>query len=332
MRRWTAQAQDMMAFGTASFRLEGKFSLLKGAIVLVSFTLQSPPANLEFSHINATTSKQGRSTAAHSLHDQSKSNSFDMSHPGRLENKTAIVTGGGLGLGEGIVKKFIFEGAKVLIFEVNAANGKKVASQYSPKECTFFEGDVTNLDHWQKAVKTCIDAFGGLDIVVNNAGVVHNAQPSYDVPESEYDRIMNINVRPLYQSSKAVHAHFKKQGHGVFVNISSISAPRPRPNLVWYAGSKGAVTAITRGLAAEFAKDGIRCNAICPVAADTGMMASVLGGTDSEEGRAVVIKAIPLGRVATPEDVGNAACWLASDEAAFLTGVELPVDGGRALQ
>ena len=142
---------------------------------------------------------------------------------------------------------------------------------------------------------------------------------------------MKINVSPLYHSAKAVHPHFKKQGHGVFVNLSSISAPRPRPNLVWYAGSKGAVSAVTKGLAAEFAKDNIRCNAICPVAADTQMMASVLGGTDSEEGRAVVIKGIPMGRVAEAKDIGNAACFLASDEASFITGVELPVDGGRAL-
>ncbi|KAK5164312.1 uncharacterized protein LTR77_010007 [Saxophila tyrrhenica] len=255
-----------------------------------------------------------------------------MSHPGRLENKVAIITGGGLGLGEGIARKFVHEGAKVLLFEINAANGSKVASSLGSAHALAFEGDVTKLDHWQSAVQTCIEKLGGLDIVVNNAGVVHNAQASTEVPEAEYERIMKINVSPLYQSAKAVHPHFKKQGHGVFVNISSISAPRPRPNLVWYAGSKGAVSAVTKGLAAEFAKDGIRCNAICPVAADTGMMASVLGGTDTEEGRAVVMKGIPLGRVANAVDVGNAACFLASEEAGFITGIELPVDGGRALQ
>lgn len=195
-----------------------------------------------------------------------------MSHPGRLEGKVAIVTGGGLGLGEGIVQKFVFEGAKVVILEINKANGQKVADSIGKDKAVAIQGDVTKLDDWHNAVKTAVDTFKGLDIVVNNAGVVHNAAPSYDVPESEYERIMNINVRPLYQSAKAVHPHFKKQGHGVFVNLSSISAPRPRPNLVWYAGSKGAVTAVTKGLAAEFAKDGIRCNAICPVAADTGMV------------------------------------------------------------
>ena len=171
-----------------------------------------------------------------------------MSHPGRLQSKVAIVTGSGLGLGQGIAEKFVHEGAKVLIFELNATNGKKVASSLGSDHALYFEGDVTNLDHWTAAVKTCVEKLGGLDIVVNNAGVVHNAQSSYDVPEAEYERIMKINVSPLYHSSKAVHPHFKQQGHGVFVNISSISAPRPRPNLVWYAGSKGAVSAITKGI------------------------------------------------------------------------------------
>jgi len=143
---------------------------------------------------------------------------------------------------------------------------------------------------------------------------------------------MKINVSPLYHSQKVIQPYFAKRKSGVFVNVSSISAPRPRPNLVWYAGSKGAVSAITKGLAAEFAKDGIRANAICPVLAETGMVTNVLGGTDTQEGRAVVMKGIPLGRFATPRDIGNAACFLASDEASFITGVELPVDGGRSLQ
>jgi len=142
---------------------------------------------------------------------------------------------------------------------------------------------------------------------------------------------MNINVLPLYHSAKAVQPHFAKQGCGVFINISSISAPRPRPGLVWYAGSKGAVSAVTKGLAAEFAPSGVRVNAICPVVAETGMVANVLGGTDTQEGRATITKGIPLGRIATPRDIANAACFLASDEADFITGIELPVDGGRSL-
>lgn len=146
------------------------------------------------------------------------------------------------------------------------------------------------------------------------------SQISYEIPESEYNRIMHINVKPLYVSAKVIQPCFEKQKHGVFVNISSISAPRPRPKVVWYAGSKGAVSAITKGLAAEFAPSGVRVNAICPVVADTGMLPSVLGGVDTPEGREILTKGIPLGRVGTPRDVANAAAFLASDEADFITG------------
>jgi hypothetical protein len=139
---------------------------------------------------------------------------------------------------------------------------------------------------------------------------------------------MSINVSPLYNSAQAIGPHFIAQHHGVFINISSISAPRPRPNLVWYAGSKGAVSAITKGLAAEYAPHGIRANAICPVVAETGMVASVLGGKDTVEGRGTLTKGIPLGRFATPWDIGCAACWLASEEAGMITGIELPVSFG----
>lgn len=156
-------------------------------------------------------------------------------------------------------------------------------------------------------------------------------QPSTQVPLSEYHRIMETNTSPLYHSASTAYPIFAAQHHGVFINVSSISAPRPRPNLVWYAGSKGAVSTITRGLAAEFAKDNVRCNAVLPVAADTGMLVNVMGGEDTELGRTKLTGGIPLGRFATGEDVGNAVAWLASDEAAFLTGVELPVDGGRSL-
>ncbi|KAK5109547.1 hypothetical protein LTR62_006898 [Meristemomyces frigidus] len=256
-------------------------------------------------------------------------------HPGRLEGKVAIVTGAGMGLGEGITRKFISEGARVLLFEISFSHGRKVADSFADGEdkdkAVVFQGDVTELGDWERALQVCVEMFGKLDIVVNNAGVVHRSGPSHEVPRSEYDRIMHINVSPLYQSAKVIGPYFIKQRHGVFVNISSISAPRPRPNLVWYAGSKGAVSAISKGLAAEFGPSGVRVNAICPVVAETGMVASVLGGTDTVEGRAGLTKAIPLGRFATPRDIGNAACFLASDEADFITGVELPVDGGRAL-
>ncbi|KAF2214310.1 hypothetical protein CERZMDRAFT_37932 [Cercospora zeae-maydis SCOH1-5] len=254
-----------------------------------------------------------------------------MTTQGRLASKTAIVTGGSMGLGEGIVRKFVQEGARVVIFDINSELGQKVAGSFTEEHVKFFQGSVTKEEDWKKALELVLGWTGKLDIVVNNAGVVHVAAPSPTVPRSEYDRIMEVNVSPLYLTAAVIAPYFQQQQSGVFVNISSISAPRPRPNLVWYAGSKGAVSAVTKGLAAEFAKDGIRCNAILPVAADTGMIPSVLGGTDSAEGRAIVTKGIPMGRFATPQDIGNAAAFLASDEASIITGIELRVDGGRSL-
>ncbi|EGP82684.1 uncharacterized protein MYCGRDRAFT_97474 [Zymoseptoria tritici IPO323] len=257
--------------------------------------------------------------------------SFSLPQSGRLHPKVALITGGGMGLGEGIVRKFVIEGARVVIFEIDAAAGERVATSLPKDSVALYVGDVTNEAHWLAAVKMAVETFGGLDVVVNNAGVVHTSAPSHKVPQSEYDRIMTTNITPLYHSLAAARPIFTAQHSGVFINISSISAPRPRPNLVWYAGSKGAVSAITKGLAAELAPFNVRCNAICPVLADTGMVVPVLGGMDSAEGRAVVTKGIPLGRICRPEDVGNAAAWLASEEAGFITGIELPVDGGRAL-
>ncbi|KAK4995828.1 hypothetical protein LTR66_004427 [Elasticomyces elasticus] len=251
-----------------------------------------------------------------------------MSHPGRLENKTVLVTGGGFGIGAGIVQKFVEEGAKVLVVDINKDNGQKVADAQPKGSAIFCDADVTSEDDWARAVGMAISEWGRLDIVVNNAGVVNKSTPSIEIAEEEYDRIMRINVKSVYHSSRAVVPQFRKQGGGVFVNISSISAPRPRPKLVWYAGSKGA---ITKGLAAELAPDKIRVNAILPVAADTAMVPLVLGKEDTPENRLVVTKGIPLGRWATPRDIANAAAFLASDEAEFITGVCLPVDGGRSL-
>ncbi|EME38713.1 hypothetical protein DOTSEDRAFT_75457 [Dothistroma septosporum NZE10] len=250
---------------------------------------------------------------------------------GKLHTKVAIVTGGSMGLGEGIVRKFIEEDSRVVIFDINADLGRKLVASSPGNSASFFEGDVTDEQSWEAVLEHTLKTFGQLDVVVNNAGVVHRSAPSNEVPLSEYDRIMKINVSPLYHSAKIIFPHFKAQGHGVFVNVSSISAPRPRPNLVWYAGSKGAVSAITKGLAAEGAPFGVRCNAICPAVAETGMVSSVLGGTDTPEGRTRLLAQIPMGRIGEPRDIGNAAAFLASEESSFITGIELPVDGGRSL-
>jgi len=251
---------------------------------------------------------------------------------GRLHNKVVIITGGGSGFGRGIVEKFVHEGAKVLIWDIHPTTANDLAKSLPQGSCVPFIGDVSNLEDWRRALATATKDLGGLDVVVNNAGVVHRATPSIELSEDEVDRMWRINVKPLYFSSKVCVPYWREnQKAGLFINISSISAPRPRPNLVWYAASKGAVTAATRGLAAEFAPFNIRCNCIQPVAGETAMLALVQGGTDSAEGRAKLATGIPLGRFAQPQDIANAACYLASDEATLLTGVCLDVDGGRSL-
>lgn len=194
-----------------------------------------------------------------------------MSYGPRLKGKVAIVTGGGFGLGAGIVKKFCFEGARVVIMDLNEPNAQKVASEQPAGQAVALRGDVSEEASWKSALELALKEFGELDIVVNNAGVVYVAKSSIEVSEADYDRVMNVNVKQHFWSTKVVIPYFRTKGGGLFINISSVSSPRPRPNLVWYAASKGAVTNLTKGMALEFAKENIRFNVIHPVAAETGM-------------------------------------------------------------
>ncbi|ORY02262.1 hypothetical protein BCR34DRAFT_627581 [Clohesyomyces aquaticus] len=248
-----------------------------------------------------------------------------------LSGKVALITAGGSGFGAGIVRKFMAEGCRVLIWDINASPAHALASflnsndesntSGSSASVSVFIGDVSNLQHWPTALQTCLSEFRKLDILVNNAGVVHISAASETVMEEEVDRMWRVNVKPIYYSARALMPYWRERSEGgVVVNLSSVSAIRPRPRLVWYASSKGAVTAATRGLAAEYAKDNIRYNCIQPVLGETAMVAPVLGGVDTP-------KDVPFHL----PDIGNAACFLASNEAEFLTGVCLDVDGGRSL-
>lgn len=195
-----------------------------------------------------------------------------MSHPGRLEGKVAIVTGGGTGFGEGIVIKYAFEGAKVVVVDINEETAKKVATAQAPGSCVGIKGDVSSEADWKVALDTAINTFGQLDVVVNNAGVIYKACSSIETAESDYDRVLQVNLKSLYWSTKVVIPYFLERGEGgLFVNISSISALRPRPTFVWYGASKGAVTNATKGLAIEWARHKIRFNVIHPVAGETNM-------------------------------------------------------------
>jgi len=247
----------------------------------------------------------------------------------RLEGKVAIVTGGGSGFGEGIARKFVAEGARVLIADRDAAGGERVAKALGANARSLCV-DVANAAD----VKTMIDAahawFGGLDILVNNAGVSHLPQPLESVSEDDFDRILAINVKAIYLAAKEVVPRFKLQKKGVILNIASTAGVSPRPRLTWYNASKGWVITATRSMAVELAPFGIRVVALNPVAGETPLLKTFMG-EDTPEMRAKFLATIPIGRFSTPEDLGNAACFLCSDEASMITGVAMEVDGGRCI-
>jgi len=245
----------------------------------------------------------------------------------RLQGKSAIVTGGGSGFGEGIVRKFAAEGAKVLIADRDEANARRVAEATGAQ---WLRADVTQAADVAAMVAAAVARCGGLDILVNNAGIGHLPQALEGLPEDEFDRILAVNVKAIYLAAKEVVPRFKAQKQGVILNIASTAGVRPRPRLAWYNASKGWVITATRAMAVELAPFGIRVNALNPVAGETPLLKTFMG-EDTPEMRAKFLSTIPLGRFSTPEDLGNAACFLCSDEASMITGVAMEVDGGRCI-
>jgi 3-oxoacyl-[acyl-carrier protein] reductase len=244
----------------------------------------------------------------------------------RLKGKTAIVTGAGSGFGEGIAKRFAQEGAKVIVNDVNAQGGERVAREVGGQ---FVQGDVTKGADWAKLVQA---AGAGLDIVVNNAGWTHRNKPYLEVSEAEFDRVYAVNVKSIYLSAMHAVPVFRKRGAGCFVNIASTAGLRPRPGLTVYNSSKGAVILMSKSMAAEFGPDKIRVNCVNPVfSPDTALSAEFAGGTLSEEAKKRFLATIPLGRFSTPLDIANACLYLASDEAAMVSGACVEVDGARCV-
>jgi 3-oxoacyl-[acyl-carrier protein] reductase len=248
----------------------------------------------------------------------------------RLQGKTAMITGGASGFGRGIAETFGREGANVVILDLNLAGAQEVASAISNHSLAI-EGDVTKKSDIERAVAQTVDQFGRLDIVVNNAGWTHVNQPMLEVDEDEFDKVFNINVKSIYLMTHAVVPLMRQQGGGVMINIGSTAGIRPRPGLTWYNGSKGAVNLMSRSMAVELAPDRIRVNAVAPVMGESAMLERFMGLPDTPENRAKFVAGIPLGRMSKPSDVANACLYLASDEAEFITGVVLEVDGGRTI-
>ena len=247
----------------------------------------------------------------------------------RLKDKSAIVTGAGSGFGKGIAMRFAKEGARVGVVDINAEAAREVASQIG-NSAFAMEADVSIDGDVSRMVQEALDRWGQLDILVNNAGTTHRNQPMTEVTEEEYERIFAVNVKSVYLSAKHIVPVMKKQGFGVILNVASTAGVRPRPGLVWYNTSKGAMMTATKAMAIELAGEKIRVNAINPVAGETGML-HLFMGEDTPEKRAKFISSIPLGRLSLPEDMANAALFLCSDEAEMITGLCMEVDGGRCI-
>jgi 3-oxoacyl-[acyl-carrier protein] reductase len=255
-----------------------------------------------------------------------------MASGGRLDGKMAIVTGAASGFGEGIARRFAAEGAKVIVNDINVRDGERVAEEIraTGTAASFVAGNVSIDADVSRLVQSALDAHGRLDVVVNNAGITHRNRPLLEVTEAEFDRIYAVNVKSLYLTARHAVPVMRRHGGGVFITIASTAGVRPRPGLTWYNGSKGAAIVTSRSMAAELAPDRIRVNVINPVAGETGLLSEFMGG-DTPELRAKFIATIPLGRLSLPSDVATAAVFFASDEAAFITGACLEVDGGRCI-
>ena len=247
----------------------------------------------------------------------------------RLENKTAVVTGAASGLGKAIVEKFLEEGSKVIIVDVNEDAGRELSGKLGSRTLAVSAdvGDANSVENLQKII---FESFEKVDVVVNNAGITHLPTPLDEVTEEDFDRVFRVNCKSVYLMAKAFVPNMKNQGSGSILNIASTAGVSPRPNLNWYNSSKGWMNTATRTMAVELAPFGVRVNAVNPVASETPLLASFMG-EDTPEMRQKFLSTIPLGRFAQPEDIANAACYLSSDEASMVTGVCMQVDGGRCI-
>ncbi|MDA8048886.1 MAG: glucose 1-dehydrogenase [Rhodospirillales bacterium] len=247
----------------------------------------------------------------------------------RLAGKIAIITGAAGGFGEGIARLFAAEGARLVLADINRAGVERLAAELG-NTVTAVHADVSSERDVQTIVDTTLARFGALDIVVNNAGTTHRNRPMLEVDEASFDRVFAVNVKSLYWMARACVPVLVAQGRGgAIVNIGSTAGLRPRPGLVWYNASKAAVNVMSMTMASELAPHKIRVNSVCPVIGATGLLEEFLGLPDTPENRQKFLASIPLGRMSTPADVANACLWLAEDVSSFITGILLPVDGGR---
>jgi len=244
----------------------------------------------------------------------------------RLKDKLAIVTGAGSGFGAGIAAKFVAEGARVIVADIDAAAAARVAEELGAVAMTVDVSDAVSVAQMTERAQ----ALGPVDILVNNAGITHLPAFLEEVSEEDFDRVFRVNMKSVYLTGRALVPAMKTRGAGVILNIASTAGVSPRPRLNWYNAPKGWMITATKAMAVELAPFGVRVNALNPVAGETPLLKSFMG-EDTPEMRAKFLSTIPLGRFSTPQDMGNAACFLCSDEAGMITGVAMEVDGGRCI-
>ena len=245
----------------------------------------------------------------------------------RLKNKIAIITGSASGFGKGIAKKFSEEGAKLILVDINSKLLKKVSNSLSQD---YFVADVSKSSDFKSLKNFAYKKYGNIDIIVNNAGVTHKPKFMESVNEKDFNKVFNINAKSVYYCAKYFLPKMKKNRKGVILNVASTAGISPRPKLNWYNASKGWMITATKAMAIELATFNVRVNAIAPVAGLTPLLKSFMGGNTPKKKRSF-LSTIPIGRFSTPEDMGNAACFLCSDEAGMITGTILEVDGGRCI-
>ena len=245
----------------------------------------------------------------------------------RLADKTAIVTGAGSGFGAGIARAFAREGAAVMVADIDAEAADRIAAEIGGTPCAV---DVASDAAVREMARAALDLWGRVDILVNNAGITHLPKPMEEVSEDEFDRVLAVNAKSVYLTARHLVPAMKRAGRGAILNVASTAGLSPRPRLNWYNASKGWMITATKAMAVELAPAGVRVNALAPVAGETPLLASFMG-EDTPEMRAKFLATIPIGRFSTPEDMGNAALYLCSDEASMITGVVLEVDGGRCI-